>query len=99
MTGRTIHCMHPDTYLDIRLSAILAREKFTEDPAAVIAELRRMAGGRDDILHATVGSWIGYYETESYRRLTDALRVEFGDALQPGIDVGRSRRGMGHHAP
>ena len=93
--------MHPDTHLDIRLSAILARGKFTEDPAAVIAELRRVAGGREDVLVGSVGSWIGYFgDDEHVSILVDAMLTEFGlGALRPGIELGRSRRGTGHTAP
>ncbi|QMU97859.1 hypothetical protein FVO59_12055 [Microbacterium esteraromaticum] len=92
--------MHPDTALDIRLSAILTRGKFTADPAVVIAELRAAAGVRTGVLVGTVGTWIGYHGGDEHLRvLVDALQVEFGDALHPGIALGQSRRGIGHTTP
>lgn len=93
--------MHPDTALDIRLSAIITRGKFTTDPAPVIAELRATAGTRVDVLRGTVGTWIGYFGGDEHLRiLVDALLAEFGaDTLQPAIELGRSRRGVGHTTP
>lgn len=90
-----------DTTLDIRLSAILTRGKYTSDPAAVIAELHDAAGGRDELLVGTVGSWIGYFGDEEYvQPLVEGLRAEFSPAaLQPGVALGRSRRGIGHTTP
>ena len=101
VVGRIVHGMHPDTALDIRLSAIITRGQFTTDPATIIAELRAVAGARVDVLHGTVGTWVGYFGGDEHlSALTDALLTEFGlDALRPGIEVGRSRRGGGPRTP
>lgn len=88
--------LHPDVALSIRLSAIMSRHRYTRDPAAVIDELYATAGDRSDLLAVEVGGWIGYYEDEHCRLLTDALRalpLDMADAIK----AGRERRSEGSH--
>jgi hypothetical protein len=87
-----------DRELDIHLSAIMARGRFTRDPGPVLAELRAAAGRRNDILASTVGEWIGFYGGPDTQLLVDALFTEFGDLdLAPGVAFGRKRRNTPTH--
>lgn len=61
--------LHPDTALDVPLSAICSRYRYTTDAAPVIDELRRIAGDRVDILARVAGSWVGYYGDDHTRTL------------------------------
>lgn len=87
--------MHPDTLLSIQLGATIGRDKYTRDPAPVIAELRRLAGVRQDILDREVGVWIGYYDQPETRPLVVALLEAFPGAVQ-WIKSGQDRRGPTH---
>lgn len=46
--------------LGIALGAICSRNRYTTDPAPMIAELLKTAGPRTDILAMEAGRWAGY---------------------------------------
>ncbi|GLJ79763.1 hypothetical protein JOF37_002896 [Microbacterium imperiale] len=81
--------------LDVTLSAICSRNRYTTDPAAVIRELVAAAGDRVDILARVAGTWAGYFETRETSAIVTALRGI------PGADrwvaEGRRRRGIPTH--
>lgn len=81
--------------LSIHLDAICSRNRYTLDPALVIAELYATAGERLDILAESVGLWVGYFEDDYVRTLCTALR-ELPD-LGPWIAVGVARRAQADH--
>jgi len=86
--------MHPDTLLSVHLGALTGRDKYSTDPAvhaAVIAELRALAGVRTDTLHAEVGRWVGYYGDDHTAARCSALLAAFPGAL-PYIREGQERR-------
>lgn len=85
----------PDTRLSIHLDAICSRNRYTTDPAPVIAELRETAGDRVDVLTESVGTWVGFFEDDITRVLCDALR-ELPD-LEPWIALGKERRARPDH--
>ncbi|MDA4893032.1 hypothetical protein PFZ55_39840 [Streptomyces sp. MS2A] len=83
--------LSPDTRLGIRVSAIMSRNKYTDDPGPVIEELYRVAGDRPDILTDEIGLWVGFYEDDDTRALATALRalpLDMADA----IALGQQRR-------
>ncbi|MDR6142025.1 hypothetical protein QE375_001579 [Microbacterium foliorum] len=89
--------LSPDVALSIEISAVMSRNKYTDDPAPVIAELYETAGDRIDLLTTEVGGWVGYYEDDYTRVLTTALRalpLDLADEIARGLE----RRGMGHHS-
>jgi len=95
MTTRTLSA---DTMLSIRVGCVMTRNQFTQNPAAVMTELRETAGDRLDILAAEVGRFIGFYDDQWTHTLVEALRVEFSDLdLQPHIELGQRRRNAGTH--
>ncbi|WP_345545898.1 hypothetical protein [Microbacterium jejuense] len=83
--------------LSIELDAICSRNRYTDDPAPVIAELRATAGKRTDVLAEAAGIFAGYFDSEYTRVLCDALRAEI-DGIGRWLQVGRERRGRGSHA-
>lgn len=83
------------TLLDIELSAICSRNRYTTDPEPVLAELRARAGKRTDILAHVAGTWAGYYDDEHTRALAAALREIPGAG--DWVELGRRRRGMPSH--
>ncbi|WP_431792753.1 hypothetical protein [Microbacterium paraoxydans] len=84
--------LSPAVKLSIALDAICSRNRYTTDPAAVIAELRATAGDRDDVLAEAVGTWVGYFEDEHVAVLCAALRTLPG--LEPWIALGQHRRSL-----
>lgn len=86
----------PETMLSITLDAICSRNRYTQDPAPVIAELYATAGDRVDILTESVGIWVGYFEDDYLRTLCAALRELPG--LEPWIAEGASRRAQKNHS-
>lgn len=85
--------------LDVELSSICSRNRYTTDPAPVIAGLRATAGKRVDILAHAAGLFAGYFDDEHTRTLTAALRAEI-DGIDPWVEAGRKRRGgPAHSAP
>lgn len=91
------HPLSLDVLLGIELSAIMSRNRYTHDPAPVIAELQRVAGGRDDILADEAGRWIGFYEDDYTRDLATALRALPLD-MEDVIALGVQRRNSGTHS-
>lgn len=89
--------LHPDVALSIQLGAIMSRNRYSQDPAAVIAELYAVAGDRVDLLTREIGSWIGYYGDDYTRTLTDALRA-LPLELDRAIEHGQRRRLAGTHS-
>lgn len=87
--------LSPDTALSVHLDAICSRNRYTTDPAHVIAELIETAGDRRDLLAEAVGTWVGYFEDDYIRTLCTALR-ELPD-LEPWIALGKHRRAMPDH--
>jgi hypothetical protein len=81
--------------LNIELSSICSRNRYTTDPAPVVEEMRRVAGGRTDILAEAAGTWAGYYDSDETRILVEAL-MEIPGAAE-WVDVGRRRRGLPPH--
>lgn len=87
------HTLDPRTALGVKLSATMSRHKYTNDPAAVVAELRELAGDDTALLAEEVGSWIGFYgNDEGVGTLTTALRGMTDLDLQPWIELGQKRR-------
>lgn len=86
----------PDVLLTVHLDAICSRNRYTTDPAPVIAELIETAGDRTDLLAEAVGTWVGYFEDDYIRTLCTALR-ELPD-LEPWIALGQYRRQSGGHS-
>lgn len=84
--------LHPDALLTVHLDAICSRNRYTKDPAPVIAELIETAGDRQDILAEAVGTWLGYFEDDYTRTLCTALR-ELPN-LERWIVLGQHRRSM-----
>ncbi|QXE28962.1 MULTISPECIES: hypothetical protein [Microbacterium] len=84
--------LSPTVELSIALDAICSRNRYTTDPAPVIAELRAAAGDRDDVLAEAVGTWVGYFEDEHTAVLCAALRTLPG--LEPWIALGQHRRSL-----
>lgn len=82
--------------LDVQLSATITRNLRTDDPAPVIAELRRLAGDDHDLLAEVAGLCSGYYEGEHEKALCDALASEV-DGAAPWVQLGRQRRARGVH--
>lgn len=87
--------LDPDTALDVRISAICSRHRYTTDPTAVVDELRRIAGDRTDILARVAGSWVGYYGDDHTRTLCKAL-LEIPSAID-WVGHWRARRDIGSH--
>lgn len=65
--------LDPETHLSIRLSAICGRNRYTRDPAPVIAELSATAGARTDLLAREAGKWAGHYADEHTATLVTAI--------------------------
>ncbi|MEV7827340.1 hypothetical protein [Microbacterium enclense] len=90
------HPLHPAVALGIHLSTICSRNRYTTDPAPVIAELLEVAGDRGDVLAFAVGRWAGYYDDEHTAVLVAAIV-----ALIPGAagwtHEGRARRDAPPH--
>lgn len=84
-----------ETLLSIELGAICGRNRFTKDPASVIAELQLVAGAYTDLLSQEAGNWSGFYEDEYTRTLALALREIPGAA--EWVAQGRQRRDAGRH--
>lgn len=84
-----------DTLLSIHLDAICSRNRYTDDPASVIAELIATAGNRADLLAESVGTWVGYFEDDYIRTLCTALRELAG--LEPWLALDAHRRSMPDH--
>lgn len=82
--------LHPDVALDVQLSAICSRNRYTKDPGPVLAELRAVAGDRVDVLAKVAGSWAGYYDNEHTHTLAAAM-LEL-DGVGPWVELGRQRR-------
>ncbi|AQY02029.1 hypothetical protein [Microbacterium foliorum] len=87
--------LSPDTLLSVSIDAICSRNRYTTDPAPVIAELYATAGERLDILTESVGTWVGYFEDAQIATLCAALRDMPG--LEPWIAVGAHRRSLPDH--
>ncbi|MDR6141394.1 hypothetical protein QE375_000948 [Microbacterium foliorum] len=88
--------LSPDVMLSITLDAICSRNRYTTDPAPVVAELYATAGDRLDILTESVGTWVGFFEDAEILTLCTALREIPG--LEPWITVGTGRRSLPHHS-
>lgn len=87
--------LSPTVMLTITFDAICSRNRYTKNPAPVIAELLATAGGRTDLLTEAVGTWVGYFEDDYTRILCTALRELPG--LEPWIAVGAERRAEPDH--
>ncbi|GAA3663406.1 hypothetical protein [Microbacterium marinilacus] len=89
---RSRNPLSAETLLDIHLSAILTRHKWDADPEPVIAELRREAGDRLDILAAAAGRWAGFTEKDEAAQALVAAVMQLD---LPGLDeatvLGRDR--------
>lgn len=84
------------TLLSIELDSICSRNRYTTDPAPVIAELRAAAGNRADVLAQAAGLFAGYFDDEYTHTLCAALAAEI-DGIRPWVQVGQERRGRGSH--
>ncbi len=82
--------LSPEKMLTVTLDAICSRNRYTESPAAVVAELYAAAGDRVDLLQESVGTWVGYFDSPHIQTLTAALREIPG--LEEWIVVGEERR-------
>lgn len=88
--------LRPDVQLAVHLSSICSRNRYTDDPGPVIAELLEAAGDRADILAEEAGTWSGYYEDDYTRTLALALREIPGAA--EWVALGRERRNAPTHS-
>jgi len=86
----------PRTRLSVELSAICSRNRYTDDPDQVIAELIATAGEHTDLLAEEAGAWAGFYESQHTRVLSDALAAFPGAA--EWVELGRQRRDAGSHS-
>lgn len=91
----SIRSMHPDTLLSVALDAVCARHQYERDAGAAVAELRQAAGGRMDLLHESVGTWVGYFDAPETHALCTGLLDAFPEA-QAWVHVGQERRGRLH---
>lgn len=73
----------------------MSRNRYTTNPAPVIAQLISTAGDRISVLQEAAGTWVGFYEDEYTRVLCDALREIPG--VGPWIRVGVERRSIPDH--
>lgn len=89
--------LDPDVLLEVALSAICSRHRYTRHAEAAIAELRARAGDREDILAMETGKWAGYYEGHYTSFLTTAILAEIPDTAR-WAEIGRSRRAVPHTA-
>ncbi|WP_139168120.1 hypothetical protein [Microbacterium enclense] len=88
--------LHPDVALGIQLSAICSRNRYTQDPGPVIAELLEAAGDRGDVLAYEAGRWAGYYDDEHTAVLVAAIMEGIPGAAE-WAPVGRARRSAPPH--
>lgn len=88
--------LHPDVQLGIALGAICGRNRYTSDPAPVIAELLARAGVRTDILAMEAGKWAGYYDDGETAVLVNAILAEVPGAAQ-WAQAGRTQRARPAH--
>jgi len=88
--------LQPDVLLGVALGAICSRNRYTANPAPVIAELRARAGARTDIVAMEAGMWAGYYDDEHTAVLVVAILAEIPDAAR-WAEVGRSQRSRPAH--
>ena len=90
------HPLDSLTLLSVELSATMARNRYTTDPAAVITELQQIAGDHRELLAAEAGAWAGFHETDPDVSVLVAALMGIGD---PGaIAVGRQRFRDGSHS-
>jgi len=94
--GRGHGPLSAEKLLDVRLSAICSRNRYTHDPAVVVAELRATAGDRTDILAQVAGLFAGYYDDAPTHALCVALREIEGAGAWVGL--GQRRRGLTPHS-
>jgi hypothetical protein len=87
--------LSPDVMLDVRLSAICSRNRYTKTPGPVIDELRAEAGVRTDILAMVAGTWAGFYDGPDTHPLAFALQGLPG--ARDWIELGQRRRGYVNH--
>lgn len=87
--------LDPDTALDVALSTVCGRNRYTTDPGPVIDELRRVAGDRADVLAQVAGRWAGFYRDQYTRVLCDALLELPGTA--EWAELGRVRAAAPTH--
>lgn len=85
--------LDPDTALDVRLSAIIGRNRYATDPGPVLAELGVVAGDRADILAQTAGTWAGFHEQDAEVSVMVAALREVPGA-EAWVQVGRDRRSI-----
>lgn len=88
--------LSPRTALDVAMSSVITRNLRTDDPEAVLADLRALAGADVDMLREVAGLSCGYYRDEYSAVLCDALEAQI-DGLEPWIELGRRRRARGVH--
>ncbi|MGN7969037.1 hypothetical protein [Microbacterium sp. 22296] len=88
--------LHPDVALGIHLSTICSRNRYTTDPAPVIAELFDVAGDRGDVLAFEVGRWAGYYDDEHTAVLVAAI-IESVPGAEEWAPTGREKRSAPAH--
>lgn len=88
--------LSPTVKLSIALDAIYSRNRYTRDPAPVLAELRSIAGDRSEVLAEAVGAWVGYFEDRDTAVLCAALRTL--PDLEPWLALGAFRRRQPAHS-
>lgn len=88
--------LNPDVLLGVHLSAICSRNRYTQDPAPVIAELLRVAGNHSGVLAFEAGRWAGYYDDEHTAVLVAAI-VEGIPGAAEWTHEGRARRSAPPH--
>lgn len=85
-----VSSLSPTVLLSVTLDAICSRNRYTSDPAPVVAGLLETAGERTDVLAEAVGTWVGYFEDAYTQTLCTALRAFPG--LEEWIALGQFRR-------
>jgi len=91
------HGLSHDAILRIDIGCVMSRNRYARDPAPIIAELYATAGNRVELLAEEIGLWVGFYEDDTTRPLTDALRALPLD-LDAWIERGQQRSLSGTHS-
>ena len=89
--------MHPDTRLEITLSATISRHQWDTDPTRLRDELHTIAGERADLLAKTAGIWAGaHHEHTQHQPVRDMLLTIPG--ASDWAPLGQQRADAGTHA-
>lgn len=92
------HPLDPLTMLSVELSATMSRNRYTQDPGPVLAELQQTAGPHTGLLAAEAGRWAGFNETDPHAAALVAALMEIG--APDAVELGRHRfQARSHSTP